>query len=75
MKTIVMPTVSNPIDTFHIRTCHGMELFGELYATRRPGGRRVIVRETTSGAVLFDTDDCYDASNALNKLDQWLSRL
>lgn len=75
MKTTVMPTVGDPIDTFHIRTDHGMELNGELYATRRRGGRRVIVREMPGGAVLFDTDDCYDASNALNKLDQWLTGL
>lgn len=45
-----------------------------LYQGRyRPGSRRIIARDKT-GLVLFDTDDCFDHANAVNKFEFWLAR-
>lgn len=50
----------------------GEALTLEVYGTRhRPSGRRIIVRRTDSGILMYDTDDCYDIANASNKLELW----
>lgn len=40
----------------------------------RKGGRRIVARDET-GKQVFDSDECYDAANAANRLDLFLSSL
>lgn len=61
------------IEEFPITFASGRVLVGSLYgSTSRQSGRRIVVREKTGGTVLFDTDECHDASNAVARLDAWL---
>jgi hypothetical protein len=70
-----LPAPGTLIETFTITIPDGLELPGSLYATTRRGGRRVIVRDPEGRAILFDSDDCYDGANAMNKLDNWVGSL
>jgi hypothetical protein len=43
-----------------------------VYPTARVGGRRILVVSST-GYVLYDTMDCYDFANAMDRVSQWLT--
>jgi hypothetical protein len=70
--TTTMPKPGELIEVFDITTPTGTTLRGHLHRTERRSGRRVIVRDA-GGAVLWDSDDCYDVANVRNKLETWLS--
>ena len=38
----------------------------------RDSGRRILVEE--NGHQIYDTDDCHDLANAVNKLDHWYAK-
>lgn len=60
-------------EQFPIMLADGTELYGSVHKTSaRRSGRRIQVRDN-AGKVLFDSDDCFDLSNATNKLDHWLA--
>lgn len=61
------------IEAFPIRLENGTIYHATLHRTERRTGRRIVVRDQPGGVVLFDTDDCYDVSNATAKLDAWLA--
>lgn len=51
----------------------GTRAVATLYSTGRPSGRRIILT-TPDGAVLHDTDDCYDFANAVDSLSAFLTK-
>lgn len=64
------------VERFEITPPRGPTLYGTLWkplgpAARR-GARRVQVHDA-DGAELFDTDECFDLANAVNKLNGWLA--
>lgn len=62
------------VEEFPITLPDGRVLHAALHrSTSRKVGRRIVVREEPGGAVLFDTDDCYDSGNAHHKLTTWLA--
>jgi hypothetical protein len=60
------------LETFPIHLPDGRQWSGSLWIppTRR-NGRRIQVRDDR-GNGLFDTNDCFDQSNARNALELWL---
>lgn len=64
------------IESFEIRLPDGRVWEGTLWrAATRPEGRRIQVRTLAPDSFgLWDSDDCYDWSNATNKLDNWLAQ-
>jgi len=65
------------VEHFDITLPDGRRWQGSVYRHHGPNprwsGRRIVVRETPGGPVLFDTDEQYDLSNAINALDNWLA--
>lgn len=41
-----------------------------LLQTARPSGRRILAH-TPDGILLWDSDDCYDLSNAIDAYERW----
>lgn len=74
MTATTFPT-GELIEAFPIRLQSGATYHATLHRTERRSGRRVVVRESPAGRVLFDTDDCYDLANCTAKLDAWLLTL
>lgn len=72
MITAIRPP-GKTIEQFDVRLPDGRDWTGSLYATKRRGGRRIIIRDL-HGDLLFDTDDCFDFANAQNKVEIWLRR-
>lgn len=62
------------IETQHVKSPDGRDLTIQVLESRsRPGtGRRIVVQE--AGQQIYDTDDCYDLANAVNRLDHWCAK-
>lgn len=77
MATTTSWPLGDLIETFPIKLASGVTYHGALHRHHGPGarrsGRRIVVKDAPNGAVLFDSDECYDLGNAQNKLEQWLS--
>lgn len=51
----------------------GTTVYATEYRTAaRESGRRIVLRDN-DGAVVWDSDECYDRANALDKMFNWLA--